>query len=275
MENVYYNCLKCSDININQAHCGFEKCKPSHFYGPYIRDHYLLHYVQKGKGILKINDTTHNICEGEIFFIPPNVITYYEADSITPWEYKWIGISGSGLDVFFEEIGINTDNPVFKVSENTSKAIDDILIVARKDGDNPLKYSSLVYTFLDTLSPKFGSSYKTNSQSYVQKALDYIWKYIYKKIEVYEIAEYIKIDRSYLTSIFKEYTGKSPQQYILHLKIKSACEYLLNTDYTITQIAHSVGYDDVFVFSHTFKKVMNICPRDYRANINNKMNQHK
>ena len=47
------------DLSIYQY--GYEKCKPLHSFGPYVRNHYLFHFVLSGKGILITNDANGNV----------------------------------------------------------------------------------------------------------------------------------------------------------------------------------------------------------------------
>ena len=35
---------------------GWEECEPLHSFGPFVRNHYLFHYVISGKGILNSTD---------------------------------------------------------------------------------------------------------------------------------------------------------------------------------------------------------------------------
>ncbi|MBQ1609197.1 MAG: AraC family ligand binding domain-containing protein, partial [Lachnospiraceae bacterium] len=37
-------------VSLQVYNVGIEKCKASHVWGPGIRDHYLIHYVIRGKG---------------------------------------------------------------------------------------------------------------------------------------------------------------------------------------------------------------------------------
>ena len=69
---------------------GYEKCDPSHSFGPAIRTHYLIHYVVKGSGRFHENGRVHSLHAGDLFLILPGQITYYEADRETPWEYCWV-----------------------------------------------------------------------------------------------------------------------------------------------------------------------------------------
>lgn len=263
--NVVEN-KECMDAGVKSVHCGKEECAPKHSFGPVMRDHYLIHYIEKGKGRFEINNKVYHLGQGEIFYIMPNVITYYEADEKEPWVYKWVGIKGRYLESVFKMTGLSLKNPVMAVSEDVSEAMDGIIDRLADDDRTTLEFSSLVYVFLDKLvkNNKYEVEKKSNSQIYVEKAVDYIWQYIYRKVSVEELARFVSIDRSYLASIFKEYTGVSPQRYIMDIKMKTACEYLLSTDYDITYIAQSVGYEDLFVFSHAFKKYMGVSPKEYR-----------
>ena len=53
---------------------------------------------------------------------------------------------------------------------------------------------------------------------------------------------------------FKQYTGTSPMQYILAIRIHNAEVLLQNEHYNITEISNIVGYDNPLYFSRIFKK---------------------
>lgn len=63
---------------------------------------------------------------------------------------------------------------------------------------------------------------------------------------------------------FHQAMGKSPQQYILSCQMKKAQQLLLLTDMPITQIALSVGYQDVSGFNRQFLRAFGLPPRAYR-----------
>lgn len=266
MANVVEKNKECTECGISKVICGREECKPRHFYGPIIRDHYLIHYVESGKGRFEINKKVYNIKAGEIFYIVPNVMAYYEADKEEPWVYKWIGIKGRHIESVFKTVGLSEKNPVLAVGKEVSDSLDRVVAESEEGEDSGFRFLSAAYDFLGALvgNNHLPTTKKTNDQQYVEKAMDYIWRYIYKKVTVSELAAYVNIDRSYLAGIFKKNTGLSPQQYIMEIKLKTACEYLKSTDYDITRIAQSVGYDDLFVFSHAFKKFIGKSPKKYR-----------
>jgi len=78
------------------------------------------------------------------------------------------------------------------------------------------------------------------------------------------IAAHICIDRYYLHRIFKNFTNKSPQEYLLCLRMEKAASLLQNTELRISDVSRSVGYSDPLLFSKTFKKSKGLSPSDFR-----------
>jgi len=251
-----------SDVKINRLQYGEEACAPCHFFGPHILSHWLVHYVRSGRGIFRIHENEYEVHAGEVFFIPPYVSTYYEADRDDPWDYQWLGIYGSGLAEIYASAGLSEHTPVRAVSPAVPRVLDALL----KQGENvrPCGAVSLAYAFLEALSENAPPPPANESKAYVEHAEDYLQRFIYKKVTVADIAAHLNIDRSYLTSLFKKHRGISTQQYILKVKMEAACGYLLATDYDVARIARSVGYDDPFVFSHAFKTLYGESPTAWR-----------
>ena len=88
---------------------------------------------------------------------------------------------------------------------------------------------------------------------YVKHAMDYIAHHYREKIKISELADYIGVNRSYLTSSFKKAIGCSPQEYLVNLRMEKARE-----------IAAAVGYQDQLAFSKIFKQHFGTSPKAYR-----------
>lgn len=63
---------------------------------------------------------------------------------------------------------------------------------------------------------------------------------------------------------FKAHTGSTPNQYLIQLRMYKAMELLLNTGYTVAEIAALVGYENPLYFSRLFHKKMKMSPSQYR-----------
>lgn len=94
--------------------------------------------------------------------------------------------------------------------------------------------------------------------------MDYIAYHYREKIKINELADYIGVNRSYLTSSFKKAIGCSPQEYLVNLRMEKAREMLRNTDMQINAIAAAVGYQDQLAFSKIFKQHFGASPKAYR-----------
>ncbi len=69
---------------------------------------------------------------------------------------------------------------------------------------------------------------------------------------------------TYLSEVFKEYTGKNFIEYLTNIRLQKACEYLTKHDMPINKIAELVGYENERYFCTVFKKVFNFTPKEYR-----------
>lgn len=261
--NLYEN------IELNLYTCGFESCKSEHSYGPAVRSGYLIHLVLSGKGIYKVNNKTYNLKAGNGFLIYPNELIYYKADKNNPWEYAWIGFTGTKINEYIDKTSLTKNNPVFsfKKEGDLVKSIDSVIYATNLNSNKNIKIIATLYDFIYNLLeeiPNDNIETKITPKNYVEDALFYIQNNYQENISVSDIANYLSLDRSYFHKIFKKYTNKSPQEYILYLKFEKASELLLSTNLKVGDIARSIGYSDIFLFSKNFKKVKGVSPSEYR-----------
>jgi len=102
------------------------------------------------------------------------------------------------------------------------------------------------------------------TQLLVRKAMAYIHGQYFTSITREEIADHIGISADYLTDCFRQELGVTPSTYIRRYRIRQACELLINTDQSITQVAMTVGFSDGAHFARTFQREIGTTPRAYR-----------
>jgi len=85
-----------------------------------------------------------------------------------------------------------------------------------------------------------------------------------KPISLAQISANTYMSPVYISKVFKDATGESPINYLIHLRLAKACELLENSNASIKEIARQVGYTDVYYFSKHFKKYFGISPMHYR-----------
>ena len=100
---------------------------------------------------------------------------------------------------------------------------------------------------------------------YFNFAINYIKTNLHLPITVGNLCKAIGVTQPYLYKIFKQEIDKSPKEYISTCKIAEAQKLLVRTDLSISQIANSVGYENVLDFSKFFSKQTGSSPTAYRA----------
>jgi len=83
-------------------------------------------------------------------------------------------------------------------------------------------------------------------------------------MNIEEIAINMNVNYSHFRKAFKKYTGLSPIQYHLTLRIQQAIYLLTNTELSIKEISFNLGFGSVFYFSKLFKEKMQVTPSEYR-----------
>lgn len=265
-----------NNIDLNIYSCGIEKCTPGHYFGPAVRDHYLIHYVLDGKGFFKVGDSIYNLEKGQGFLICPNTLTYYEADKSDPWKYTWVGFYGTKAEYYLKQTNLTQEFPIFTYTKDSflETCLIEMVDSSKLTKNKEIKLTGLLFVFLYHLISN--SEINTNKvtlnlrEDYIKNALLYIERNYSRKIYIQDIADYININRAYLHKLFKETLKISPQQYLINYRIEKACELFNNPQLTIGDVSRSVGYYDTFLFSKVFKKVKGMSPSSYRGSVNNK-----
>lgn len=98
----------------------------------------------------------------------------------------------------------------------------------------------------------------------VHNAIIYIFKNSHENIELPRIATEVGLSPNYFSTIFKSQTGHSFKSFLNHVRVEKAREYLLSTDYKISEIAFRVGIGNSKHFSQVFKEHLGKSPSDVR-----------
>ncbi|MBO3339395.1 AraC family transcriptional regulator [Clostridium perfringens] len=265
------------NFEMNVDECGIEQGIPGLGYNYEVLKNAVIHYVTKGYGTFKFNGKVYNLKQGNIFILLKGMQVEYVASIDDPWEYYWIGFSGSNANEYLNRTSI-TNSCVANCEEN-SKIPQIILNMceisktynpSRSDDILLLKeLYSLLYALIEEFPKPF--EYKDKElHTYIQDSLNFINSNYMHSITVQEIADYVNLSRSYLYKMFIKNLGISPQRYLINLRMYKATLLLKGTKLPIGEVASSVGYSDSLLFSKTFSKHFSMSPLNYRNNQVNK-----
>lgn len=78
------------------------------------------------------------------------------------------------------------------------------------------------------------------------------------------LADKVHLSASYLSDLLKKETGMNAQDHIHYYLIEEAKNMLLNRDFTINEVAYTLGFEYPQYFSKLFKKKTGQTPLEYR-----------
>lgn len=88
----------------------------------------------------------------------------------------------------------------------------------------------------------------------------------YASVSLPMLAEQFGYNKSYLSRMLQEQTGKSFSQIVKELRFEHALQLLTTTNQSIEEIIYYTGYTDRTYFYREFKKIYHTSPAEYRKN---------
>lgn len=119
---------------------------------------------------------------------------------------------------------------------------------------------SILLLLVQSVQKKYFPSEKLGK---LTPAIDYIAKNYDKPVKNEELAGLCNISTVYFRKLFTEIMGTSPIAYVHELRIKKAKEMLRSDHGSLTNIAESLGYLNIYDFSRAFKKHTGVSPLKY------------
>ncbi|TYP98976.1 AraC family transcriptional regulator [Tenacibaculum adriaticum] len=247
--------------------------------------------VKEGKGTQCINYNEYPYEKESVFLLPPLKCHSFNIEKPT----KFIFLQFT--DSFFKNsnhISIN-QNEWFKeasyilsnynqlpgdiIKENIDRQhlkslIAMILQESRNHGkESIILIKSLMMSIMEILlrnikRGNFFENQKNNRDERITKMLMYINENIHQPhlLKVEHLADVFMISPTYVSEFFKKQVNISLREYTIKAKLKLVEIRLLNSDYTLTEIAHELGFTDVSHLSKTFKRYVGSSIREFKNN---------
>ena len=262
------------DLRIYQY--GYEQCAPLQSFGPFIRNHYLFHYVISGQGCLDataedgVTTRRYEIQAGQGFLICPGLINTYFADESRPWKYVWIEFDGLRASESLRYAGLTAACPIYQAEDEVQSAQvrDRMLYIADHSDASALHLIGCLYLFMDALiqssSTRLSAQGSQIKDFYIQEAVNYMEQNYQRNLTIEEVADACRLNRSYFSKLFKENMGCPPQEFLIRVRLTKATELMCSTSTPISEIAVRCGYSNQFHFSRAFKKRYGIPPQKWR-----------
>ncbi|MBE6846344.1 MAG: helix-turn-helix domain-containing protein [Ruminococcus sp.] len=141
-----------------------------------------------------------------------------------------------------------------------------------------LKLNSLVYELLYLLVMNFRAGtdpeLKKKTDRNVQRlgvVLQYVRQHYSENISLSHAASLVALNKEYFSRFFKKYMGQTFMDYVFSVRLECAYYDILNTDYTIGEIASKCGFENNYrLFVNKFRQMYGCNPAEKRVQIHEK-----
>lgn len=96
------------------------------------------------------------------------------------------------------------------------------------------------------------------------EVMHYIDNHFSEPISLDSLAKVFFVSKEYLSKVFKQEYGRNVMEYILHLRMDKAMDWLADESIPIKTVAKWAGYEDVAYFYRVFKKHFGVAPGEMR-----------
>lgn len=235
-------------------------------------------YIAAGKAHFHIDGEEKIVTAGHMVLYRPKEPQKYEYYGEDQTEAYWVHFTGSNVTNILRSYGLTKEKKIFYCGsgleyKNHFRAMIQELQMCKDD------YPEMLEIHLRQIFIKLHRYFNTiskvdNSQiaEDIDRAILYFTEHYNENICIESYAQKHHMSTSWFIRNFKQYTGFTPIQYILSIRIYNAEALLQSEQYNITEISNIIGYDNPLYFSRIFKKVKGISPSEYRKNI---MHQEK
>ncbi len=232
-----------------------------------ILSEYQIVYITKGRGRFVSRGREYTVIPGTIMLLFPGVKHAYKPDDDIGWNEYWVGVKGEYLEALQSEGVISPEKPVYYIGlHNVIVRLYDT-IFDRVEKQRPhYQYrisANIIMLLAEIISYDRSQEHGRNSDTLVEKTKFILQENLYGNIELEEVAGKLHLSTSYLGEVFKSYTGMTPYQFYLHLKVNKAKELLEIGKLSIKEIAHKLAFEDQYYFSRLFKKKTGVPPSQW------------
>ena len=252
-------------------------------------DDLVLTSMLKGKKVMHLpNKASFDYLPGESVIVRPSekmIIDFPEAMEKSPTQCLALAISKEKIrktiDLLNERYPREEDLQPWKVRDNfyhlnnnpaLSDALGRIINIGiyeqqkHKDLFAELTIQEVLIRLMQTqaraLIEKQGADLAaTNRLAFIDQ---FIREHIHEKIDVNQLADKACMSRPNFFRRFKEYFGITPVEYIQMEKIKTAKAYLEMPDSSVSEVALSLGYQNMNHFIRLFKHLEGVTPKKYQ-----------
>lgn len=233
---------------------------------------YQLLYIVEGEGVLATESMPQcRVAAGDMFLLFPGEWHTYQPDIDKGWSEYWIGFRGANIDNRVKAGFFSIENPIYHIGYNSTivelykEAID------TATSQQPFFQQRLAGVVNHLLGVMFmtdrGNALNVGNKipEVVSRARMLMQESVETSVTMPQIARQLNVSYSSFRHTFKQFTGQSPAQYFINLRLHRAKELLRGTSISIKEISYKLHFESPEYFATLFKRRTGISPSEFRG----------
>ncbi len=223
-----------------------------------VIDSFEIIYVTGGKVHIEENDVEYHLSVGDALLLRPGVIHTGSRMSEGKTEFFWMHFKTDNIDCFGMNKVISAEGEYI-----TLNLFRELLHIANTEGTPDYAKDFSCGSIIAHLAA-IGKAFESESTSAFSKISEWVRMNIRQDMKVQDIAAIFGYNKTYISRLFKRYSGLTLKDYINRERIKCAKELLLTTESSIKDVAFELGFGDENLFVKFFKYHEKMSPTKFR-----------
>lgn len=227
-------------------------------------------YVASGKTHFFFNGVEEVVTAGHMVIYRPKEEQKYYYYGVDQPEVYWVHFTGNNVKNILRQYGIADSAHVIYTGTSLeykrifTQMIQELQMCRENYEEFLVLLLRQIFIMIERQAarpPKTQNSFLENE---METAVKHFHEHYNSDISIEDYAASRGMSTSWFIRNFKEFTGSTPMQYILSIRIANAQNLLETTEYNVTEIGNIVGYDNPLYFSRLFKKQNGVSPSEFR-----------
>ena len=228
-------------------------------------------------GIIFLNNCTalYTDKSGEQFYVPQKSVVCLPQGS----EYTCLNIECTSTtnDAIMVEFILKEGNEVLTLSDKPfiikdvnipiiESLFTDVIQTYEASLVSPLAVKTSIYQLLTYICKEKIRTHQKRFSS-IEAGIELIESDTLCRYSIEEIAQSCNVSSCYFRRLFKEYSGKSPLEYRMDLRLNMAKKMLESDETTLEYIVETLNFESISYFCRIFKKKLGVTPSQYKSSI--------
>jgi AraC-like DNA-binding protein len=278
------NLIRGEDIGLDFVeHFGYNLFQESEPLPWHRHDGFEFVYMLEGSAIYENEDGSIHRLDGEQFSILPMGISHHGMDNRNaPCLMSWLVFGASDprespVSLFtgkeYEQLvarcsvhGANCRNMSPELKHVLKTLRHNVALWKHKEKDDLLsaRLRGIVLELLLTSLECLENPSARTTNEYIRAAMAFLEEHQAENISMVDVADHLGFSASRFYQMFKEQTGRTPNDHLARLRLESATDLLRHTDFSLEEVARETGFSSPQYFCRVFRKYTGRRPSEVR-----------